>query len=109
MENIKLDEFKRMDIRVGEIKEIRDHPRADRLYLLEVDLGNLDERQLVAGIRNEYRKEDLKGKQVVVITNLEPATIRGERSDGMILAADVDGKPILLTPDRNTKPGSRVR
>lgn len=109
MEDIKFDEFKRMDIRVAEIKEVSDHPKADRLYLLKVDLGDLGERQLVAGIKENYRKEELVGRQVVVITNLEPTHIRGVKSEGMILAADAKGEPILLAPEKKTKPGAKIR
>ncbi len=108
MSNISFEKFKEMDLRIGEIVDVKDHPNADKLYLLKVDLGG-SVRQLVAGIREYYPPESLVGKQVVVLTNLEPAKIRGEKSEGMILAADEDGKPMLLQPDKETVPGARVR
>lgn len=108
MSNISIEKFREMDLRIAEIVDVKDHPDADKLYLLKVDLGG-SVRQLVAGIKDGYIKEDLLGKQVVVVTNLEPAEIRGMKSEGMILAADVDGKPILLQPDKETVLGARVR
>ncbi|MEA1925557.1 MAG: methionine--tRNA ligase [Candidatus Altiarchaeota archaeon] len=108
MSNISFEKFKEMDLRIGKIVDVRCHPNADKLYLLRVDLGG-SERQLVAGIKGDYPQENLLGRQVVVLTNLEPAKIRGEKSEGMILAADEGGKPILLQPDKETAPGARVR
>jgi len=106
---IEFSEFEKLDLRIGKIKEIRDHPRAERLYLLKVDMGEGDVRQLVAGIKKVYKKEELIGRQVVVVANLKPREIRGERSEGMILAADVNGKPVLLMPDKKVRVGARVK
>ncbi|OYT54739.1 MAG: methionine--tRNA ligase [Candidatus Altiarchaeales archaeon ex4484_2] len=108
MSNISFEKFKEMDLRIAKIVDVRDHPNADKLYLLKCDLGG-SVKQLVAGIKDDYPQENLLGKQVVVLTNLEPAKIRGEKSEGMILAADEGGKPILLQPDKETTPGARVR
>lgn len=106
---IEFPDFERMDLRVGEIKEIRDHPKADRLYILKVDLGEGAVRQIIAGIKPSYRKEDLIGRQVVVISNLKPREVRGEMSEGMVLAADAEGKPVLLIPEKGVKIGARIK
>jgi methionyl-tRNA synthetase len=96
-----------MDLRVGVIKEVKLHPNADKLLVLQVDLGPLGVRQLVGGIKN-YPIESLVGKQIIVIANLKPAKIRGVQSEGMLLAADDDGVPIILTTEKNAKPGSKI-
>ncbi len=106
---IKIDEFARLEIRVGTIVEAAPHPNADRLLVLKVDIGG-EIRQLVAGIANRYRPEDLPGKQIPVLVNLKPARLRGVESQGMILAAtDPEGGAVLLHPDRDVPPGSEVR
>lgn len=109
MEYIEFDEFKKFDIKIGKIKKVMDHPRADKLYLLNVDMGSLGERQLVAGIKDTYKKEELIGKEIVVVANLKPVKLRGEKSEGMLLAVDEDGKPVLLKPDTEVSAGSKVR
>jgi len=106
---LSIEEFMKVELKVAVIKEALDHPNADRLYILKVDLGGGDERQLIAGIRPSYAKEDLVGKQVVVVTNLEPATIRGEESQGMVLAASDEGGMSVLMPDKEIALGSRVK
>ena len=106
---LSIEEFMKVELKVAVIKEAFDHPNADRLYVLKVDLGGGDERQLVAGIRPSYEKEDLVGKQVIVVANLEPATIRGEESQGMVLAAsDEEGMSVLM-PDKEVALGSGVK
>ena len=109
MNYVEFDEFKKLDIRIGKIMKVRDHPKADKLYLLDVDLGSLGKRQLVAGIRRAYKKEELTGREVVVIANLKPVELRGQKSEGMLLAVDGDEKPVLLTTERRVKPGSKIR
>lgn len=108
MEYVEFSDFEKIGLKVGEIKEVTNHPNADKLYLLKVDLGG-EVRQLIAGIKAEYEKGALIGKQVIVATNLKPVEIRGETSHGMLLAADVDGKPILLMPEKKIPSGSIVR
>ncbi len=81
-----IEDFRKLELKVGEIKEVIEHPNADRLYVITVDLGDKT-KQIVAGIRAAYQKEDLIGKQVVVVDNLEPAILRGVESQGMLLAA----------------------
>ena len=102
------DEFRRLDIRVARILEVNPHPNADKLYLLKIDLGGT-QRQIVAGIRNSYKPEELMGKQIAVITNLEPAVIRGVKSEGMLLAASDENGIAILTPQREVKAGSIVK
>jgi len=104
---IKFEQFKSMDIRIAKILEVEDHPNADKLYLLTVDVGG-DKKKLVAGIKEHYTKEELVGKQVVVLNNLEPATIRGAESQGMALATKDGEKLALLVPEKEVKIGSPV-
>ena len=102
------DEFRKSEIRVARIQEVNPHPNADRLYVLKIDLGG-SPRQIVAGIRASYKPEELVGKQIAVIINLEPAVIRGVESQGMLLAASDDTGIAILTPQREVKPGSVVK
>jgi methionyl-tRNA synthetase len=105
---ITIEEFKKLNLRVARIKEIIDHPDADRLYIVRVMIGE-EEREVVAGIKKGYTKEELLGKLVVVVENLEPAVIRGVESKGMILAAQ-DGETLaVISPDRPVAPGSLVK
>ena len=108
VEQISFDEFKRLDLRVGTITAADRVPGADRLLQLTVDLGT-EQRPVVAGIAQWYSPEDLVGKQIVVVANLAPATIRGAESRGMLLAADMNGTAILLQPDKEVPAGSGVR
>ncbi len=105
---ITIEEFKKLNIRIARIKEVIDHPGADRLYIVRLVIGE-EEREVVAGIKKSYNKEELLGKLVVVVENLEPAVIRGVESRGMILAAQ-DGETLaVLSPDRPVAPGSLVK
>ena len=105
---VAIDDFKKLELIVAQIKEVKEHPNADRLYVLKIDTGS-DERQVVAGIRLKYTKEQLIGRRVVLVKNLEPAVIRGEESHGMLLAAsDADGVS-LVSPDREVALGSLVK
>ncbi|MDP2920874.1 MAG: hypothetical protein Q8O12_00700 [Candidatus Omnitrophota bacterium] len=105
---ITIDEFRKINIRIARIKEVIDHPGADRLYVVRLVIGE-EEREVVAGIKKGYTKEELVGKLVVVVENLEPAVIRGVESKGMILAAQ-DGETFaVLSPDRPVSPGTLVK
>jgi len=108
MEYVSFDDFAKLDLRVGKIVEVSDHPNADRLYLVKVDLGD-EVRQLVAGLKKYYKPEELLNKTVVIVANLEPKKLRGVESQGMLLAADDGERVALLTPDKEIKLGSRVR
>ncbi len=103
-----IEEFARWDLRIARVIAAGPHPRADRLLKLEVDLGT-ERRQLVAGIAAHYRAEDLVGRLIVVVANLKPAKLRGEVSEGMLLAASSADTVSLLVPDREVPPGSGVR
>ncbi|MCK5178275.1 MAG: methionine--tRNA ligase subunit beta [Candidatus Omnitrophica bacterium] len=105
---ITIEEFMRLELIVAQVKEVREHPNADRLYVMKVDTGT-QERQVVAGIRLSYAPEELVGRRVVIAANLEPATIRGEESQGMILAASDENGISVLSPDRDVALGSKVK
>lgn len=104
---IKFDQFKALDIRIAKIISAEDHPDADRLYIVTVDIGGAT-KKVVAGIKKHYTKEELVNKPVVVVTNLEPATIRGVSSEGMILVAKDNEKLAFLTPEKEVSVGSAV-
>lgn len=106
---VSIDDFQQLDMEIGTIQTVSEHPDADNLLLLDVDLGELDNRQLVAGIKNDYTADDLEGRQIVVVTNLEPAEIRGEKSEGMLLAADAERHIALIEPDKAVPNGTNVR
>ena len=112
MEQMKIEEFERLDLRIGRIKDAARIEGSKKLIKLEVDIGSGDEhernRQLVAGIADEYKPEELIGKLVPVLVNLEPKKLMGVESQGMLLAVSVDGKPVLLHPDKDVPPGSKV-
>ncbi len=106
---LSIDEFRRLELRVATVVEAAPHPNADRLLVLQVDLGS-ERRQLVAGIRAHYEPETLIGKQVVVVTNLAPATLRGVESQGMLLAAsDAEGRLAFVTPEKPVAAGATVQ
>ena len=92
------DDFAKVELRVAKILEARPHPNADKLMLLQIDVGE-EQKQIVAGIRQHYTPEQLVGKLIVVVNNLQPAMLRGETSNGMLLAASSGEKVILLMPD----------
>jgi len=103
-----MEDFKRIELVVGQIKEVKEHPNADRLYLLQVDTGK-DVRQIVAGIRKAYTPEQLIGRRIVLIANMDPAVIRGEASNGMLLAASDENGMALIAPDKDMALGSIVK
>jgi methionyl-tRNA synthetase len=106
---ISLHDFQNIELRVGEITAAERVAGADKLLKLTLDLGD-ETRQTVAGIGQSYEPEKLVGKQVVVVSNLEPAVIRGIRSEGMILAVGETGTDIvLIAPERPVQKGMRVR
>jgi len=105
---ITLEEFGKVELRVATIKAVELHPNADRLLVLKIDLGT-EERQLVAGIRAHYAPEELVGKQIVVVANLQPVTLRGVESQGMLLAASDGDKVIVLSPEKPIAAGAKVR
>jgi methionyl-tRNA synthetase len=102
------DPFSKLDLRVAKVIGVKDHPNADTLYMLHLDLGKLGKRVIVAGMKPYYSKDEINGKNIVIVTNLKSATIRGIKSNGMLLAAE-DGKGTcsLLDPGKSS-PGSEV-
>ena len=105
---ITFKDFKKVDIRIGSVLWATKLEAADKLIKMEVDLG-AEKRQIMAGMAPFFPPEYLVGKQVPVVVNMTPMTFRGEESRGMILAGDVDGKPILLHPEEEVPPGTIVR
>jgi len=108
MGEIKFDDWQKFDFRIGEILEVYDHPNAEKLFVIRVDIGE-KLINLVAGLKNYYGKEDLVGKKVVVFTNLEQKTLRGIKSEGMVLAAEKNNNVVLLTVDKNIENGANIR
>lgn len=105
---IGMSEFAKLDLRIGKILSAERVQGSRKLIKLGVLLGD-EQRQLVAGIAEEYTPEQLVGKLVPVLVNLKPARLMGIESQGMILAVDLNGKPVLLHPDRDVPAGSSIR
>ena len=105
---ITFNDFQQLDLRIGKVKAVTEHPRADTLLILTVDIGG-EERQMVAGLKGHYAAESLVGKNIVVLANLEPAVLRGVESQAMLLAAEEAGRVILLVPDQECAAGAKVR
>ena len=115
---ISFEDFAKVDLRVAKIVHAENHPNADRLLKLQLDDGSGTPRQICAGVKGHYSAEDLVGRSIVIVANLEPRTIRGEESRGMLLAAsDAPKDPsapqsernvVLLTPMSDIAPGSTV-
>jgi len=117
-----IEDFRKLELKIGRVLEVQPHPNADKLYLIKVDLGRRvvtgadgnpaeerDVRELVAGIRAYYAAEALIGKQIVVLANLEPAVIRGITSQGMLLATrDSQNNLSIVTTERTVEEGSPV-
>ncbi len=128
-----IEDFQKFEFKVAKIIEAADHPNADRLYVLKVDAGDTETktevqpdesgsaeqepqtvtvpkyRQIVAGIKKAYTAEELIGKSVVIISNLDTAMLRGVESQGMILAASDDISMSVIVPERAIKAGSKVK
>lgn len=107
MDRISLEDFQKLDLRVAVIKEAEPIPGSKKLIKLTVDAG--DERTVVAGLKGHYSEQDLMGKQVLLLANLEPVKLMGVESRGMVLAAEDDTGIHLIVPDRETVPGSSVK
>lgn len=106
-ELVSIADFRRLDLRIAKVLEARPHPNADRLILLKVDVGD-QQKQIVAGIRAWYTPESLVGRSIVVVNNLQPAMLRGEESNGMLLAATSGDQVIVLSPERECGPGAKI-
>ena len=115
---ISFEEFKKVELKVATILEAEKVEGSDKLVKLQIDLGGdpsagsrqgLGQRQIVAGIGLTYKIEELPGRQIVIVANLEPKTLMGQESNGMLLAADVNGQPILLVPEKTVPNGCEVK
>ncbi len=128
-----IDDFIKFEFKIAKIVDAQDHPNADKLLVLKIDVGETEPveappclpagrhaapvhdpatkyKQIAAGITKSYSKEKLVGKYIVVVNNLEPAVLRGVESNGMLLAATgADGMPILISPEKPMEPGARVK
>ncbi len=104
---VSIKEFQALDLRVGEIVSVESVEGADKLYVLQMDVGG-KQAQTVAGLRQHYTADELRGKKVIVVANLDPAKIRGIESQAMLLAAIDGGTISLLTIDKDVSVGSKV-
>ena len=108
-DTITFDDFVKVKLRVGRVVEAKDHPNADKLIVLQVDLGD-EQRQICAGLRGHYTPESLVGKNLIIVANLAPRMMRGLESQGMLLAAGDAGheRVIVLTTDSDMEAGATV-
>jgi methionyl-tRNA synthetase len=107
---VKFDDVTKIDLRAGKVVEAADHPNADKLLVLKVDLG-AETRQICAPLKYHYRPQDLAGKMVIVVANLEPRNLRGQLSEGMILVANegpTKARVVIVSPSEEVSPGSVV-
>jgi methionyl-tRNA synthetase len=109
-DEVKFSEWQRLDLRVAKILSVENHPNADKLYVIEVDLGK-EKRRLVAGLKQHYKPKELVGKLCIVAVNLEPAVLRGVKSEGMVLAAVSEDKTIvkLIRPEKDIEIGAKIQ
>ena len=107
-QQITIGKFMNVDLRVAVIRVAEPVEGADKLLRLEVDLGEDELRQIVAGIAGAYTTEELPGRRIIVVANLKPVTLKGVESRGMLLAADLDGVPTLATFTGEVPPGTPV-
>ena len=105
---VSIEEFKKLEIRVGLVSEVSRIPRTEKLYKVVVDFGSAGKRQTVTSLVGYYTADELMGKKVAFLLNLRPAKFAGEKSEGMLLAASEGQKLSLLTIDRDVPNGSRV-
>lgn len=106
-DEVSMRDFKKLEIRIGTVAEVERVPGSKNLYRMQVDMGN-EMRQIVTGLVGLYTEEELRGKTIAVLTNLKPARIFGQVSNGMLLAAEAGDRLALLTVDREIPNGARV-
>lgn len=106
---ITIEDFSKVELKVGTVLEAEEMEESEKLIKLVVDLGEGQPRQVLAGVKQWYKPEDLKGKQVVIVANLEPRLMMGLESQGMMLAADSESGPIFLTTPKEVPPGTKIR
>lgn len=107
-EEISFEDFMKVDIRVARIKSVEEHPNADKLYIIKLDVGPEGEKQTCAGLKPYYKPEELVGKKVAIVLNLAPAKMRGEISETMMLAGQDGDVVAILSPEKDLAPGSKV-
>lgn len=105
---IKLEDFKKLDIKIGKVLSAEKIKGSDKLIRLKIDLGK-EIRQIIVGMAEFYEPDYFLNKELVILTNLESKKFMGIESQGMVLAVDADGKPVLLVPEKEVSPGSIVR
>jgi methionine--tRNA ligase beta chain len=107
---IEFNDFEKVDLRVAQIKEIEEIEGADKLFKLNLDVGEIGERIICAGIKEHYSKEELQDKKIIIVSNLAPRKLRGIESQGMLLAAvsEDHSKVILISPEKDIEVGVRV-
>ena len=107
---ISIDDFKKVDMRVGKILSVEKIPNRDKLYKLQVDIGEEKPRQIITGLVPYYSTDELLGKQIIVLANLKPAKFAGEISEGMLLAAESEdhSKCVILTVDKEIEAGTKI-
>jgi len=105
---ISFEDFQKIDLRVAKIITAEKIEGSEKLLRLEIDLGN-EKRQIIAGIGKFYKPEILINKEIIVVANLEPKKLMGFESQGMLLAADIDGEPVILMPEKAVLAGTKVR
>jgi len=106
--HVTFDEFKKLDMRVGTVVSVEHVKRTERLYKIQVDLGELGVRQTISSLVGYYKPDELKGKKIIYLVNLKPAKFSGEMSEGMLLAAEKGEKLALLSVDKEIENGARV-
>jgi len=106
---VEIEDFKKIDLRVAKVVKAENIEKSNKLLRLHLDLGQMGERQVIAGIKSFYSPEDLVDKKIIIIANLKPAKLMGELSEGMLLAAkDGNGNLSVLTVDKDVEPGSKI-
>ncbi len=107
---VSIDDFLKLDIRVAKIIEIEEHPKSKKpMYIIKLDVGDLGIRTIVSAIANQYKKDDLLGRKIIYLANLDPKDIAHVESQGMLLAAeDESGNISLLCLDKDMKEGSKI-
>ena len=106
---ITFEDFKKLEIKIGTVISAEKVPEADKLLKIIFDIGEGEHKQIIAGIAESYPDPtQLAGKQMPILTNLEPRKLRGYESQGMMLAVDDNGKPVLMHPEKQTTPGSII-
>lgn len=110
MDKISFEEWKKVEMKVGKILKVERVPDTDKLYKLQVDVGEEKQRQIITGLVPYYNSDELKDKKIIVLSNLEPAKFKGEISEGMLLCAEdeKEDKCVLLTIEKDIKIGTHI-